>query len=557
MAAGNGRNKSRSLMTRVIIVLCLSIIPFNLLSICLSFQTAANLRRTYRQSITDVLESHAQRFSRRMENADFLLYYHTSSDPALANLLLSDQDWHYVLYRHSLFSAMEENLQISDSADALFVYLVERDNLMMADRLLFGSDSVPSRMPQEHLLGLIRDESMTNGKWHFHEYDGVQYLIRILSGERYCMGAYINCTAMLREFPPEMAGSSVEYRMSGEPLDKQLGYLVCSTALPGTEIMLHGLIQNEDIPKRISLGLVLLVVIFLLSLAIVPAFTLLFRKWINKPLLELQHAFRELERGNEDHRIPEQTGADEFTGTFQSFNTMAQTLTALRRKALEEAKQQHELTVHNLSLKLENLQLQIRPHFLLNTMNLLFTLIHNHKEEDAKRLVLYLSKYFRYMFRFGQELELFDREVEMVREYLSISGLHYSNAFTVSYQLDPLLSFMRFPPLLLHNFVENIMQHALVPGETVHIVLYGEYNEEEKTVTLQISDDGRGMPEKFVEMINSNDFSSVPEGRHIGIRNSINRLQYYYEGKATVSVESVPQGGTTFTITIPQELIME
>ena len=44
MAAENGRNKSRSLMTRVIIVLCLSIIPFNLLSIFLSFQTAANLQ---------------------------------------------------------------------------------------------------------------------------------------------------------------------------------------------------------------------------------------------------------------------------------------------------------------------------------------------------------------------------------------------------------------------------------------------------------------------------------------------------------------------------------
>lgn len=557
MAAGTVRKKSSSLMTRVVVVLCLTIIPFNLLSVFLSFQTAANLRRTYRQSITDVLDSHAQRFGRRMENADFLLYYHTSSDPALANLLLNDQDWHYVLYRNTLFSAMEENLQISDSADALFVYLAERDNLMVADRLLFGSDSVPSRMSQEHLRQLIRDETLTNGKWHFHEYDGVQYLVRILSNERYCAGAYINCTAMLRDFPAEMGGSAVEYRMSVEPLNKEPGYMVCSSALPGTTVMLHCLIQNENIPKRISLGLVLLVVIFLLSLLLVPVFTLLFRKWINKPLLEMQKAFRELEQGNEDYRIPEQPGSDEFTGTFQSFNTMAQTISSLRRKALEEAEQQHELTVHNLSLKLENLQLQIRPHFLLNTMNLLFTLIHNHQEENAKRLVLYLSRYFRYMFRLGQELELFDREVEMVREYLSISELHYSNAFTVSYQLDPLLSFMRFPPLLLHNFVENIMQHALIPGETVHIVLYGEYSEEEKTVTLQISDDGRGMPEKFVEMINSNDFSSVPEGKHIGIRNSINRLQYYYEGKATVSVESVPRGGTTFTITVPQELTVE
>ena len=142
----------------------------------------------------------------------------------------------------------------------------------------------------------------------------------------------------------------------------------------------------------------------------------------------------------------------------------------------------------------------------------------------------------------------------MVQEYLEISELHYQNAFTVSYQIDPILSFMRIPPLLLHNFVENIIQHALIPGKTIHIILYGEYDDEQKMAVLQVSDDGNGISEEYADMINRNDFSSLPAGKHIGVRNSINRLHYYYGDQAGVTVDSAEGEGTTFTIRIPCNL---
>ena len=76
-------------------------------------------------------------------------------------------------------------------------------------------------------------------------------------------------------------------------------------------------------------------------------------------------------------------------------------------------------------------------------------------------------------------------------------------------------------------------------------------------MTLQISDDGRGMPDYFADMVNRGDFSSVPPGKHIGIRNSINRLKHYYRGDASVSVETAENVGTTVTITIPANLDVE
>ena len=183
-------------------------------------------------------------------------------------------------------------------------------------------------------------------------------------------------------------------------------------------------------------------------------------------------------------------------------------------------------------------------------MNLLFTLIQNHQEEKAKRLVLYLSKYFRYMFRYNHDLELFDKELDLIKEYLEIASFRNENAFSFSYQIDPLLSFLRLPPLLLHNFVENIIKHALIPDQTIHIIIYGEYDDDAKMAVIQISDDGRGIQEDFADRINRNDFDDLPPGQHIGIRNSIRRLNHYYTG-ASLKAESSEVGGTIITIKIP------
>ena len=147
---------------------------------------------------------------------------------------------------------------------------------------------------------------------------------------------------------------------------------------------------------------------------------------------------------------------------------------------------------------------------------------------------------------------MFDHEMALIKEYLHVSSFKYPDAFDISYQINPCISMVRVPALLLHNFVENIISHSLVPGRVIHIVFYAEY--EDKTVTIQISDDGRGMTPENVEMINNADFHDIPDDMHVGIRNSIKRLKYHYGQKASLEVESELNMGSTFTICFPYDL---
>ena len=169
----------------------------------------------------------------------------------------------------------------------------------------------------------------------------------------------------------------------------------------------------------------------------------------------------------------------------------------------------------------------------------------------ARKLILYLSDYFRYLFRNDHDVELFDKELALIQGYVEVTQIRYPDGLSIIYDIDPEIRLVRVPPLLIHNFIENVVKHALSAGKCIHIVLAAHY--ENGWVTFEISDDGNGMPAEFVEKINHRSWTETDQ-EHLGIRNSIRRIEYIYGKSASVTVESELGEGTTFTISIPYEL---
>ncbi len=550
------RRKPISLRRQALLFLCLLLLPFSILSAILSIRTMRNLESQYSRQTRAILDSYAAQLAHRINMSDYLLLNLFTNNDLLLRFERNTGDWHHSLYRRNLSQEINDALVLSDSADGIFLLLNSSEELIHISHFQYGRyTSQP--LSEASLRKYIKDTARSDTKWHLTEVDGSLCLLHILSDSSCRYGAYINCDAFLESLSWQAnSGTSALSVEAGLPQAGR-GHLTVSSGITHTPAFLVLKTRTSAVYGSVLPWVVISILLIAFSVLMIPLFLLTYYRKINRPLRTLQGAFHELEGGNEDYRILEPASSEEFYDTNLSFNSMASNLSALKKQVLEEEQHRHELAEHNLNLQLDNLQLQIRPHFLQNTMNLLFTLIHSGQSENAERLVLYLSRYFRYMFRHGHDLELFSREIEMVREYLEISALHYENAFTVSYQIDPILSFLRIPPLLLHNFVENIIQHALIPGRTIHIILYGEYDEDQKMAVFQVSDDGNGISEEYAGMINRNDFSSLPAGKHIGVRNSINRLHYYFGEQAGVTVDTAEGEGTTFTIRIPCNLTEE
>lgn len=392
---------------------------------------------------------------------------------------------------------------------------------------------------------------LEHSAWHLVEIDGTDYLTRIASDGFLYYGAFIQLDKIVLDIDDYLNYPVREIVYTeGTPLDAKQSdisgrRLTTSVKCERTDLYLNLILDSSILTSSISGWRWLLIGIIGLYIALVPLLYRYIKLWVIRPLSELNTAHRQLQQGIENYRITNSSTSVEFDHAYASFNSMAESLQKLRLEKIN-----NELA--RKQMLLDNLQLQIRPHFLLNAFNLLYSMIQTRKTVAAQEMILYLSRYFRYLFQYDHDLELFPKEWELIRQYLDVSRFQYPDAFTFQYELDPEINLVRVPPLLLHNFFENILSHALVHGRIIHIMFSGFYDN--GIVTFQIADDGRGMSASDVELINIGKYEEYARGFHVGLRNSITRIKYFYNQQGNIHVESTLNEGTIFTITFPYNL---
>ena len=256
--------------------------------------------------------------------------------------------------------------------------------------------------------------------------------------------------------------TSVEYPVLQ---DNQALQVVSSSIRTDLHLVLS--VPRNDVIK--SLPIIQWVGIFLAFayLLVVPLLLLFLNRNLIRPLNMIRDALIRLKKGDKDYRIVASDSAEEFRTINQSFNEMADNINNLKIE-------NYEKDMARQKMELRNLQLQIRPHFLLNMFKLVYSLAQIQEYQGIQRLALYLSNYFRYIFRSGKDLDDFGNELKLIQEYLDVSAIRYPGKFTVEYDIDDRVKQIVVPPLLVHNFVENIMNHALEVDRVVNIRLAGK-----------------------------------------------------------------------------------
>lgn len=193
------------------------------------------------------------------------------------------------------------------------------------------------------------------------------------------------------------------------------------------------------------------------------------------------------------------------------------------------------------------LQAQIRPHFLLNTLNSIAAL----SEIDSQRMVLllqHLAQYLQHSFylkNLSKVVPIKD-ELSLVESYVYVEKERFQDRLRISYDIDEsLLDSVTIPPLSLQTLVENAVNHGVLKkarGGTVQIVL----KRVEEGMLVKVIDDGVGMSEEMVAGL----LRPKQDQTHgIGLYNTEQRLKNLY-GKG-LTIESTPQGGTTVSFIVP------
>ncbi len=128
------------------------------------------------------------------------------------------------------------------------------------------------------------------------------------------------------------------------------------------------------------------------------------------------------------------------------------------------------------SARIAALQARIRPHFLFNSMNTIAALIAT-RPAAAELAIEDLAELFRASLGKKNEddsIELvsLDAEFHYVKLYLQIEQLRLGDRLTVEWDIQPVPSTVRLPPLTLQPLFENAVYHGIEPlpnGGTIRV----------------------------------------------------------------------------------------
>lgn len=172
-------------------------------------------------------------------------------------------------------------------------------------------------------------------------------------------------------------------------------------------------------------------------------------------------------------------------------------LVSLQRK--EEESRRLLLEEH-----IRNLESQISPHFMFNTLNALAELVWQ-DQSRAERAILSLARLLRKSLHLEPYITL-EEEVELLKDYWDLMSLRFTGRIELDIQLDERLLSLKVPKFSLQILVENALRHGL---KLKHgYVKIRAYQEGSKKV-VEVEDNGIG-------------FEKLTEG--VGLRNLRKRL---------------------------------
>ncbi len=128
-----------------------------------------------------------------------------------------------------------------------------------------------------------------------------------------------------------------------------------------------------------------------------------------------------------------------------------------RLKQSEEEK--NRLEKEKLWSQLENLNQQVNPHFLFNTLNTLSSLI-SEDPAEADKFLNEMTKVYRYLLENNKhELVTLQTETKFIQSFYQLLKLRHGKGVELIMQISPQYEDYLLPPLTLQLLVENAVKH--------------------------------------------------------------------------------------------------
>jgi two-component system sensor histidine kinase YesM len=506
-------------------------------------------------------------------------------DEYLINLYINDIDLQ--IMEHSsdkndvdfskiqLKNKISKDINMYKSINSIYIYSVSKDYYM--DVMGEAVDYDQQMNVQTYITNRCRQLNASQREhaedWYVTKLDQEYYMFRFLNIGDIYIGAWVNVKKLLvplDKMELGQNGMSLFATDLGEPmmhqqfiLDNKLDlnkdfdkhyimgnkdkYLVVGERSSKGNISLIAAIPDSEILEKLpylqrGITFFSVALLFLLPIALI-----FLRKTILLPLKRMVAAMKQIKAGDLETRIKPYKTSEEFEIVNETFNSMMEQIHQLKINVYEEK-------ISRQKAELKHMQLQVNPHFFLNSLNIIHTLARGKNYELIQEMTLCLIHYFRYMFRSNMTFVSLKDELEHVRNYIRIQELRFPKSLSCSIEAPEFLLDTPIPPLIIHTFVENAIKYAVTLDEPIHIsvdIMLIDSHDNELCFKIIICDTGKGFKEEILETIRSGRQLIDERGEHIGIWNVQRRLELLYNGRANISVGNAEPEGAVIEIVLP------
>ena len=191
------------------------------------------------------------------------------------------------------------------------------------------------------------------------------------------------------------------------------------------------------------------------------------------------------------------------------------------------------------SAQLTNLQAQLQPHFLFNSLHAVASLAREGRQADVVKTLADLSDLLRRVIDPQTPTVPLSSEVDLAKRYLDIQQVRFEHRLRVEIDVSPEAAAVRVPALTLQPLVDNAVRHGLaasVRGGTVRVLA----RLVDDSLELVVEDDGVGV---------SQGWQSSGEGT--GLANLRSRLSILFGHRSSLVAGPAPAGGFRVTVILP------
>ncbi|HEX7690794.1 MAG TPA: histidine kinase, partial [Sediminibacterium sp.] len=112
-------------------------------------------------------------------------------------------------------------------------------------------------------------------------------------------------------------------------------------------------------------------------------------------------------------------------------------------------------------LELKTIKSHINPHFIFNALNSIRALV-DENPERARTAITELSNILRSSMQTEkQETVPFEKELNIVKDYLALEHIRFEDRLQVEYDIDEDTLDQPVPPMMLQTLVENAIKHGI------------------------------------------------------------------------------------------------